>query len=124
MKRIFRFIIIIFAVILLGIIYYFYNPAKSNLFLKCPFHLLTNLNCPGCGSQRAIHSLLHLEIVRAFKYNALMVCTIPFLVFLFFIDYNRNKYAGIYHKLNNKTAIIIYLLVISVWWVGRNIANV
>ena len=42
-------------------------------FPKCLFFSLTGLQCPGCGSQRALHSLLHLDLVAALRYNAYMV---------------------------------------------------
>ena len=65
------------VVILLGIIvYYKLDPSKILLFPKCPFYLLTGLKCPGCGTQRALHQLLHLHLDDACRYNALMVASI------------------------------------------------
>ena len=52
----------ILAVSVLALIYYKFNPSDIAIFPKCPFLLLTGLKCPGCGSQRAIHSLLHFSI--------------------------------------------------------------
>ena len=43
-------------------------------FLPCPFHWLTNLYCPGCGAQRAMHDLLHGRFGEAFGHNAALVC--------------------------------------------------
>jgi hypothetical protein len=45
----------------------------------CPFHALTGLDCPGCGSLRAIHSLLRLEFAQALAYNPLICMCLPFL---------------------------------------------
>ena len=43
----------------------------------------TDIKCPGCGSQRAIHSLLNLDIKSAFGYNPLLVCTLPYIIMAF-----------------------------------------
>ena len=50
-----------------------FDPSKFSFFPRCPFLLLTGLQCPGCGTQRALHQLLHLHIGEAFRYNAMMV---------------------------------------------------
>ena len=45
----------------------------------CPFHYLTGLHCPGCGSTRALLALLHGDIARAFRMNSLLVVALPLL---------------------------------------------
>ena len=66
-----------------AVTYGLFDPAKYAFFPKCPFLLLTGgLRCPGCGSQRAIHSLLHLNLKEAFLYNPMVIISIPFLVLL------------------------------------------
>jgi len=49
------------------------DPTSPNWLLRCPSLALLGLFCPGCGSQRAIHSLLHGEIGAALAYNPLLV---------------------------------------------------
>ena len=39
---------------------------------------MTGLDCPGCGSLRALHQLLHGNIKSALHFNALLVCGLPF----------------------------------------------
>ena len=58
-----------------------FNPAGSRLFPPCPFHAVTGLYCPGCGSTRAAHHLLHGRVATAFDFNALVVVSIPFLMY-------------------------------------------
>lgn len=60
-------------------ILYVANPAMSGLFPRCPLHWLTGLFCPGCGSLRATHLLLHGNLVGAFGMNPLMVLSLPVL---------------------------------------------
>lgn len=66
-----------------AIFLFFFNPASpaNQFFPKCPFRLLTGMQCPGCGSTRAFYQLLHLHPVAAFKLNPLMVLTLPFIVY-------------------------------------------
>lgn len=59
------------------IILYAYNPSEGGVFPPCPFHVLTDLHCPGCGSLRAVHQLLHGEFANAFSLNPLLVLSIP-----------------------------------------------
>lgn len=72
--------LVICAVALLGLGFLFFvNPTAARWFPPCPFHVLTGLDCPGCGSLRALHSLLHLDVMRALSYNPLMCVCLPFL---------------------------------------------
>ena len=45
----------------LAVLFFFLDPAKHTIFPRCVFNSLTGYYCPGCGSQRAIHSMLHLD---------------------------------------------------------------
>ena len=49
------------------------DPEYSAFIPKCPFRWFTGLDCPACGSQRAIHQLLHLNIKGAFGYNPFLI---------------------------------------------------
>jgi hypothetical protein len=40
---------------------------------------MTGLQCPGCGSLRAIHQLLHGHFAAAFRLNALLMVSLPFV---------------------------------------------
>lgn len=56
-----------------------FDPATSGIFPPCPFHYLTGLYCPGCGSLRAIHQLLHGNLQAAWAMNPLTVLLLPFV---------------------------------------------
>lgn len=64
-----------------GVLFAF-DPAAWAFFPRCPFHLLTGLLCPGCGSQRALHALLHLDLAGAARHNALLVASLPFFAYV------------------------------------------
>jgi Protein of unknown function (DUF2752) len=56
-----------------------FDPATSGLFPPCPVRYLTGWYCPGCGSLRAIHQLLHGNLWAACALNPLTVTLSPFL---------------------------------------------
>ena len=58
---------------------YFFAPTQYSFYPRCLFHALTGLSCPGCGSLRALHHLLHGHWGAAFHYNALLILLLPFL---------------------------------------------
>lgn len=62
--------IIIALAIGLAVFVWAFDPVGGAIpYPRCPVKLLTGLDCPGCGSARALHSLLHGEIVRAWEFN-------------------------------------------------------
>lgn len=65
---------------------YTFPPATTALYPQCVFRSLTGLDCPGCGTTRALHHLLHGRIGEAFRLNpmlfAIMItaaCAVPSL---------------------------------------------
>lgn len=64
------------------LILYRFEPSESSLFPPCMFHTLTGLHCPGCGSTRALHALIHGRVVAAVGYNPLMVLCLPWLIYV------------------------------------------
>ena len=58
---------------------YFVDPRVAGNYPACPFLLLTGCYCPGCGTLRALHRLLHGDVGSALGYNPLAVLMLPFL---------------------------------------------
>jgi hypothetical protein len=54
-----------------------FNPAEYAFYPFCVFHRFTGLLCPGCGSLRALHHLLHGHVSIAFRFNPLLVISLP-----------------------------------------------
>lgn len=60
---------------------YLGNPFDANSLLpNCPSLKFFDVHCPACGTNRALHALLHFDIIGAFKQNALFVCLSPFIL--------------------------------------------
>lgn len=123
-KKIIFFCLVIIVFVPLVIIYGKLNPENSNLFPKCPFKILTSYECPGCGSQRAIHYLLNLNIGSAIKANALLVLSIPYVLLLIFTELLKSKsrfFTRLYNILYSSKAIWTVFLIIVFWWFARNL---
>lgn len=58
-----------------------FDPATANIFPPCPLHYLTGFYCPGCGSLRAIHQLLHGNLGAAWAMNPLTMLLLPFIAY-------------------------------------------
>jgi hypothetical protein len=70
------------GIFLLAVTYLFwFDPAHYRLYPSCPFYFLTGFYCPGCGTLRALHQLLHGRLLAAFRYNPLTVLVLPFLIY-------------------------------------------
>lgn len=57
-----------------------YDPSVTPLYPRCAFHTLTGWQCPGCGTTRALHQLLHGHVIEAFRFNAMLFVFAPFLI--------------------------------------------
>jgi hypothetical protein len=112
----------IWGLLLLGAVYVFaFEPGKTGIFPPCVFRQLTGLQCPGCGSTRALHQLLHGHFVAAFTLNPLFVIAIPLLLYVL-LKYTTLSFRGITPKPNALPARYIYLIfvVIVSFWILRN----
>ena len=107
--------------VLIGMIYYLFNPNDYIIYPKCPFLLLTEFKCPGCGSQRAIHYLLHLDIISAFKCNMLLIASLPYIGILLYVELTKNKNPSLYYKVQNYKLVLTYLIIVITWWIIRNV---
>lgn len=122
-RRIFKLSLLAAVLLVIALVYYTLDPASSNLFPSCPFYYLTGYKCPGCGSQRAAHALLHLDFRNAMKANPLLVPSIPYIILGLLFDYTRlsDKYPKIRKILYGKVAIILVIIIVVSFGIIRNI---
>lgn len=109
---------------MLAFIYKVYDPALGGVFPPCPFHSLTGLQCPGCGSQRAVHHLLNFDLVSAFHQNALLVLSIPYVLLGLLFDQISDPSEKVlkWRKLLfGKNAILFVFSVVIFFWIFRTI---
>ena len=98
-------------------ILYRFNPATAAIYPPCPFHALTGMYCPGCGSLRATHEFLHGRIGAAFRLNPLLVLALPLLALIGAAELRKPG------RISRLPAWVIWgiLGVILAFWVLRNV---
>lgn len=101
---------------------YIRDPRVEGNFPLCPWLCATGTHCPGCGTMRALHQLMHFEILSAISYNALTVFLVPVLALALI---NKIIPISIFSRLDITLASTktLYFLAFSVglFWVLRNI---
>jgi hypothetical protein len=72
----------IFLIMVLGIVFY-YIPKDylGETYPICLYRILFGIKCIGCGTTRALWSILHLKFKDAYEYNKLIIISFPLLVF-------------------------------------------
>jgi hypothetical protein len=109
------------------IVVHFINPTRDHWLPKCPFHELTGLWCPGCGSTRAALSLSHGNLVEAFRHNILFLPALVALVWVWAAYALRAFAPSTSERFWTRNPFTLmkhpqYLLVVVVaFWVVRNI---
>ena len=100
---------------------YVLEPGKSKLLPVCPFRALTGFTCPGCGSTRGMHQLLHGNLLAAFEFNPLLLLALPFLLYVL-LSYSHRVINGHPAQPNALAPKYIYTIfgVILFFWVFRN----
>lgn len=115
-------VVAIWSLLIAGAAYlYLFEPGKSGFFPACPFRLLTGFTCPGCGTTRALHLVLHGHFDTAFTLNPLLLLSIPLLLFAL-LRYSAIVMRGGVPRPNALPAPVIYAIffVILSFWIFRN----
>lgn len=97
------------------------EPGKSVFLPVCPFRWLTGFTCPGCGSTRGMHQLLHGNVVAAFQLNPLLLLALPFLIYAL-VRYSYRVMTGRPLEHNTLAPKYIYTIfgVVLFFWIFRN----
>lgn len=108
--------------VVMAFVYFNINPSEISLFPKCPLYSTTGVYCPGCGSQRAMHDILHLDIKGVIGHNLLFLLGLLVIIYHFLIEVisliSKTKIRNLlYHP---KTPILL-LVIIIIYWILRNI---
>jgi hypothetical protein len=113
---------LLIAFIGLAVLFFILDPAKHNIFPRCLFNSITGYYCPGCGSQRAIHSLLHFDIEGVVSYNFLFIPAFLLIIYHYLHPILNRIFSW---KLPNifyfkSTPWVIFGFVIA-FWIMRNL---
>lgn len=110
------------AVGLLAVAYTFNPDGGAFPYPRCLFRQLTGWQCPGCGSARALHALLHGHPLRAFAFNP----ALPFLAALGIgaLIVDRKGSPRLRRALFSAPAVAVLLVAVVLWTVCRNLLEV
>lgn len=121
MKKIFS----IFAILgFLCVLYYFYNNNPSDNttpFAVCMSKQIANIDCPGCGGQRAFHQLLNGNLIEAAKLNVFIYFFAPLLTYIFFSVVLKSFNINLPDIDISTKGLIIALLLLVIFTIIRNI---
>lgn len=121
MKPTLKYGIIALVAIILLLIYYLFDPMEVSIFPPCPSHLLTGYDCPGCGTQRALHAFLHGDIQGVIRYNAMLLIGVPLVLAIYASTLFRKRYPR-FHRFMHSNYIIAFAAAITVFWtIYRNL---
>jgi hypothetical protein len=114
------------AVIVVAVVYTLCNPLQRHWPLQCPFRLLTGLQCPGCGVQRAAYALLHGHLTEALRYNLFLVYAGPYALSLVVENLlpDGRAHQRLKHILENRWVVWFYVVTFCVWLVVRNLLHI
>lgn len=106
------------AGVVIVLLLYGIDPQQSHIYPKCPFRVLTGWSCPGCGSLRAMHDLLHGQWSEAFRHNAMLVTALPLLMGAWL---HKRWSGGVKSLWNSNLVAWSSLVALVAWGVFRNI---
>ncbi|MCM1517359.1 MAG: DUF2752 domain-containing protein [Pseudoflavonifractor sp.] len=115
-----KLILILVALVTAVAVYSLVDPS-AHLFPRCLFLSATGWQCPGCGSQRAVHALLHGDVAGAWRFNAALVSFLPLIALLLVGELNRRCWPRLYSAVNSTPVLVACAVVLIGWWVLRNI---
>jgi hypothetical protein len=97
------------------------EPGKSPFLPGCPFRALTGFTCPGCGTTRGLHQLLHGNLAAAFQLNPFLILALPFLIYAL-LKYTNAALRGQPIRGNSLPAKYIWALFgfVLFFWIFRN----
>ena len=111
------------AILALGMLYFNLNPKSFAYFPKCPFYSFTGLYCPGCGSQRAFHEILHGNLWVGIQHNFLIILALLVIFYKFYVFFQSRfqKENTVKNILYHNAAPWVILGVVVSFWILRNI---
>jgi hypothetical protein len=123
MTRPIKYITVTVAIVAaVAVIYYYsrFDPVLS-LSFRCPIKSLTGYDCPGCGSQRALHAVLCGDFRSAWSLNPLMFFAAPLAAVYIVVESYPARFARLHRLLVRPIVVAFVLIAIIAWTVLRNI---
>ena len=68
------------AVAAAAVVLFRFPPDRYRFYPRCPIYTYLHLQCPGCGTTRALAALLHGQIMQALRFNPLTTLLFPIVL--------------------------------------------
>ncbi len=101
--------------------YYFFDPLEVRWMPRCIWKVVTGMDCPGCGSQRMAHALMHGDLLVAWHGNAYAICMLPVVIFHVWLEFVKHIHRRLYAKVHHPAIITLLASSIFIWWLFRNL---
>ncbi len=108
------------ASVAIWLLWHFDPNASNNRFPPCMFRALTGYYCVGCGLTRALHALVHGDIVRAFAMNPLAMILFP-LMPLMLLHTRGWQPVRLQPLMSIVMTPKLWLLLLPAYWIARNL---
>ncbi len=82
---------------------------------------LTGFDCPGCGSQRAIHALLTGHPAEAWHHNAAFILSLPLLGLTALVRLRPRLWPRLTRLTGSRPFILTIFFLFILWTIGRNL---
>lgn len=120
MKLSFRGFIIAAVAVAVCVGVYIFDPVGGAFpYPRCWIKLLTGYDCPGCGSARALHALVHGHVAEAWAYNPAVFFVAALIVLVLMAESNR--FPRLRRVLLSPAAAVTIIAAAAVWTVFRNL---
>jgi hypothetical protein len=107
---------------LIAVLFFILDPDQQAIFPRCIFYSLSGYYCPGCGSQRAIHNLLHLNVAGVVHNNVLFLPAVLAVAYHYLHPVLNRKFSwrlpNIFYMKNTPWVIFGIILL---FWLLRNL---
>ncbi|WP_423809510.1 DUF2752 domain-containing protein [Porphyromonas catoniae] len=114
-----RWLLVLVLGLVLVILYYALEPSSGSL-PSCLLLRLTGFRCPGCGTQRAVHALLHGDFAQGIAYNYSLLFTVPILALYISDALWGEKTPRLRGFLHHPIVILLLVSILLAWWILRN----
>lgn len=91
---------------------------------KCPVKTLTGWDCPGCGSTRALHSLIEGEPLQALRCNFFLPIALVLAVGAMLTEAFPKRLQHLRHIVMSPIVLYGFIALAIAWWIVRNILNI
>ena len=123
-KRIFK-LSLFFLLGIIALIAIYLIIVYTGFGIKCPFHILTGLYCPGCGNTRAGVNRMQFRFLEGLSYNYLFPLEALYMLRLLLISSKSYILNGKFSFNDSKPALdIIELVILGLWFILRNIFGI